>query len=112
LHDHALQRNYEIIGPHTPAHSPTNYNHRPDVLDRGVIRTSAILTYIESIEELTCDHKPILVLDPEPHETTIPRMAPFAASRVYYSKFLKHAIPGNPVITSAEEIDAAITTFT
>jgi hypothetical protein len=51
-------------------------------------------------------------VDLEPHETTISRMCPFAARWVYYSKLLKHAIPGNPVITSTEEIDAAITTFT
>jgi hypothetical protein len=108
LHGHALQHNYEIIGPHTPAHFPANCNHRPDVLDIAFIRIYAVPTYIESVEVLSSDHNPvILVMGLEPHETSLQRMDPFAVRH-----WLKQTIPGNPTITSVEEIDSGLIIFT
>jgi hypothetical protein len=51
-------------------------------------------------------------MDLEPHETTLPRMDLFTINWVYYRCLLEKAIPGNPNIMSAEEIDATITIFT
>jgi hypothetical protein len=70
-------------------------------------------TYIESVEALSSDHSPvILLMDLEPHETALQRMDSFTVNLAcYYRHFLKQAIPGNPTITSIEEIGAAITMF-
>jgi hypothetical protein len=51
-------------------------------------------------------------MDVESHETALPRMDPFTVNWAYCRQFLKHTIPGNPNIMSAEETDAAITIFT
>jgi hypothetical protein len=54
----------------------------------------------------------MLVIDLEPHGTALPSMGLFTVNWAYYSHFLRQAIPGNPTITSVEEIDAVITMFT
>jgi hypothetical protein len=65
------------------------------------------------VEALSSFHNPvILVMDLEPDETTLPKMGPFTVNWAYYRHLLRQALPGNPIITSAEEIDAAITIYT
>jgi hypothetical protein len=48
-------------------------------------------------------------MDLKTHEHTQPRMDQFTVNWTYYRQLLKQAVPGNPNITSVEEIDAAIT---
>jgi hypothetical protein len=69
------------------------------------MRTSAVPIHIECVKVV------IIVVNPETHETTLPRIDPFAVNRAYYN-LLRQEISGKPVITSVEEIDDAITIFT
>jgi hypothetical protein len=102
---------YEIIGPHAATHFPANCNRRPDVLGTAFMRTSALPIYIEPVEALSSDHNPvILVVNVEPHETTLPRMNPFTVNWASSRQLLKQTIL-NPNIALVEEIDTAITTF-
>jgi hypothetical protein len=48
-------------------------------------------------------------MDLEPHETTLQKTGLFTFNCTYYRRLLKQEIPGNPIIMSVEEIDAAIT---
>jgi hypothetical protein len=45
-----------------PAHFPTHHNYRPDILDITVIRTSAVPTYIGSVEEWSSYHDPVILV--------------------------------------------------
>jgi hypothetical protein len=113
LYDHNLQCNYDVIGRNTPTHFPVNYNHPPDALDIAIIRTTAVPVHIKSVEVLSCDHNPVLlVMEVEPLEHTTRKMDPFTINWAYYRQLLQQAIPGNTTLTSIEEIDAAITIFT
>jgi hypothetical protein len=87
--------------------------HRPDVLDIATVRTSAVPIFIESVDALSADHNPdVLVMDLEPHETALQSVDTFTVNWAYYRHFLRQAIPDNPIITSREETDAAIAIFT
>jgi hypothetical protein len=73
----------------------------------------AVLSYTKSVEAFSSDDNPvILVMDLGPDISTLQRMDPFRVNWAYYSQLLKQSIPGNPTITSAEEIDTAVTVFT
>jgi hypothetical protein len=72
---------------HTQTHFPTNYNHRPDVLDTAVMRISAVPIYIESVEALSSDHNPVtLVMNLKTHETALLRMGLFTVNWAYTGK--------------------------
>jgi hypothetical protein len=61
--------------PHSPTHFPLNYIQRQDVRDVVVMRTLAATIHIESVNELSSDHSPVLlVMDLKSRECTLPRM--------------------------------------
>jgi hypothetical protein len=68
----------------TPTHLPANYNNQQDVLDTDVIRPTAVPMYVESVEEPSSDHNPvILVMGMEHYETTLTRMDHFTVNWAY-----------------------------
>jgi hypothetical protein len=99
---------YKIMGSYTSDHYPSNYNHLQDVLDRAVRRPSAVPTYIESIYAFSISYNTVMVVSYREAQET----APPGTTRLVNMQLLKPAIPGNPNITSVEQIDFAITVFT
>jgi hypothetical protein len=69
LYHHALQSNYEIIGPHTSTYFPPNCNYRLDVLDIAIIRKQQKQATIISIPKpnknpvFPQNRRPISLLD-------------------------------------------------
>lgn len=111
LYNNFLQSNYKIIGLHTPTHFQLKYSTGgPNI---ATIRTTAENMYTGSVETLSSDHNTVfLVMDLEPHEQITTRMYPSTVKWAYYNQLLQKEIPGNPTITSAEEMDAAVTSLT
>lgn len=72
LYAHLQQSDYTIIAPNTPTHFPRHPGHRPDVLDVALVRLPQHHTDVTNINELSCDHNPILAsqtrLFPHPHQ--------------------------------------------
>lgn len=102
---HPFQHTYEIIGPHSPTHYPTNYNHtlnnsheEPRQHVQSGDALSSITTQIYPSCRTTWKHAT--------------KDGPVWSQVGYYGHFLKQAIPGNANIASVGALDAAISKFT
>jgi hypothetical protein len=68
---------------------------------------------MKSVEALSFDHSPVvLLMELERHKTTLPRIDPFTVNWAYCRHLLRQVLPGNPIITSPEELDIAVVIFT
>ena len=55
--------NFDVIAPMQPTHFPHNQNQRPDVLDIALLKNVNLrLHSIETLHELTSDHRPVIMV--------------------------------------------------
>lgn len=60
LQQHALLRDYTVLGPDIPTYVHCSGLYRPDVLDIALLKRVTAAYSIETIEDLSSDHSPVL----------------------------------------------------
>lgn len=110
LYKHSMNSNYAVIGPLEPTHYPGNKKHNPDVLDIAIINDLAPSITIETLQELSSDHNPVLIIIGNANMTTEPINPKFNFNKANWTLFrscLDKKLPKEiPQLTCPDEIDS------
>lgn len=113
LMEHSDKFNYNVFGPQSPTHFPSVQNHQPDVLDIFLLKTAKNLMYIETLNDLSSDHNPVIgILDIKPTELHHNHLYLRHTNWQLYRNFLKENVPGNITITSTQDIETSCNIIT
>ena len=109
LAKHSDLHGYQVLAPIKPTFFSYNSNILPDVLDIFLYNCNAIPLSIDTLEELSSDHNPVLLLL-EGAVTKLLLPAVFSSSIDWstYRSYISQSISGNPQIKTKEDVDIGI----
>ena len=113
LNNYALENNLCVLAPDSPTHYPWQENHFPDVLDICIVKAPVLVTELSTINALDSDHLPILI-HLSGNFIKIPK-PPYKTANTNWeavTKELHLIVPGNPPISTIEDIDSAVDLLT
>lgn len=110
LQQHAENHNYQVIGPDSPTHIPTNPTHQPDVLDIVLHKNLPCPINLEVLYELDCQHLPLLITLAMDAVQTIPRPARWKTDWNEFRAQLVNLETGP--LNTAEEVDSCAIVLT
>ncbi|KAJ4430326.1 hypothetical protein ANN_22539 [Periplaneta americana] len=112
LSKHADKYGYQILAPNKSTFYPQNANHKPDVLDGFLFRCNTVPLIIDTLQELSSDHNPVvLIIERETTERIFPQAFLSSMDWSSYRGYISQSISANPLIRTKEDIDAGIKTF-
>ena len=99
LQTHALEGNYQIIGPTAPTHFPYNANHANDVLDIFLMKPDSTILTLEVLNELSSDHNPVIMeLDVYARQTYYRNKQKLTTNWALYRHIINDNLPANIII--------------